>query len=196
MDNSVARFISSEQVSDLLVEHHSVAQAMHGLAVAIADAAEVIANALIMGGKVMLCGNGGSAADAQHLAGELVGRFLKERRALPAMALNANSSVLTALANDYGVEQIFARQVEAYAGPHDVLVALSTSGQSSNVLAAVHAARHKNIKVVGMTGASGGALLGLCDVSICIPSPCVPRIQEMHILVGHIICQMVEGALC
>ncbi|MCR4418637.1 MAG: D-sedoheptulose 7-phosphate isomerase [Clostridia bacterium] len=181
---------------EALAEHVAVTEGLKRLKPAIAEAAAVVAEVVTGSGKILFCGNGGSAADAQHIAGELVGRFLKERWPLPALALNGNTSVLTALGNDYGFEEIFARQVAALGQPGDVLVAISTSGNSPNVLRAAEVARAKGMKVIGLTGAVGGKLKPLCDLCLCVPSASTPRIQEMHILVGHIICQLVEEALC
>lgn len=184
------------RVFDILAEHARVQEALKALVPSVIEVAKVVAQALESGDKVLLCGNGGSAADAQHIAGELVGRFLRERRPLPALALNANTSVLTALGNDYGFEEVFARQVAALGRPGDVLIAISTSGNSPNVLRAAKAARERGMKVIGLTGAGGGKLRELCDLCLCVPSASTPRIQEMHILIGHIICQLVEEALC
>jgi len=157
------------------------------------------ANALVAaygaGHKALFFGNGGSAADAQHLAAEFVGRYLRERHPLPALALNANSSAVTAIGNDYGYEQVFARQLEALAVPGDVAVAISTSGNSANVLEAVLCAKRLGLFTIGLTGASGGRLRGLVDVLIAAPSEETPRIQECHILIGHALCDAVEQAV-
>lgn len=146
-------------------------------------------------GKVLFCGNGGSAGDAQHIAAELSGRFYKNRPPLYAEALHVNSSYLTAVANDFGYDEVYARMVQAAGRTGDVLVAISTSGNSPNILKAVEQARAAGMKVVGMTGDSGGKMRDLCDILINIPSSDTPRIQESHILVGHIICELVETAL-
>lgn len=146
-------------------------------------------------GKVLFCGNGGSAGDAQHIAAELSGRFYKNRPPLYAEALHVNSSYLTAVANDFGYDEVYARMVQAAGRTGDVLVAISTSGNSPNILKAVEQARTAGMKVVGMTGDSGGKMRDLCDILINIPSSDTPRIQESHILVGHIICELVEAAL-
>jgi D-sedoheptulose 7-phosphate isomerase len=150
---------------------------------------------LLRGGKVLLFGNGGSAAEAQHIAAEFVGRFQRERRPLPALALTTDSSILTALGNDYGFERVFARQVEALANPGDVVVALSTSGSSANVLAAVMTARSRNCAVVGITGANGRRLASLCDAPVLVPSTLSARIQEASLTIGHLWCEMVDAAL-
>jgi D-sedoheptulose 7-phosphate isomerase len=140
-------------------------------------------------------GNGGSAADAQHLAAEFLGRYLRQRDALPALALNSNSSALTAISNDYGYEQVFARQMEALAAPGDVAVAISTSGNSPSVIQATICARRLGLFTIALTGASGGRLRGLVDALIAVPSEETPRIQECHILLGHALCDAVEQAL-
>ncbi len=147
------------------------------------------------GGKVLFCGNGGSAADAQHLAAELSGRFYKNRAPLFAEALHVNTSYLTAVGNDYGYDLVFARMVEAMAQPGDVLVALSTSGNSPNVLKAIEMAQQKGMKVVGLSGMGAGKLANLVDLLINVPSEDTPRIQECHMLVGHIVCEIVEASL-
>ena len=165
------------------------------LVAAIARAAEMIAAALKAGRKILFLGNGGSAADAQHLAAELVGRLALERKALPALALTADTSVLTALGNDYGFDQIFCRQVEAHGQADDVLVAISTSGRSPNVLAALAAARQRGLATIGLAGATGGDMAELCDVCLKMPSRETQKIQEAHIVVGHIICGLVEQAI-
>jgi phosphoheptose isomerase len=147
------------------------------------------------GNKVLACGNGGSASDAEHFVAELVGRYRDERRALPAMALAGGMASITAIANDYGYETVFARQVEAVANPGDLLFAISTSGNSRNVLAAVKAARARSCRVVGLTGAAGGELAGHVDMLIAAPSKTTARIQEVHILCLHIICEALDRKL-
>lgn len=146
-------------------------------------------------GRVFFAGNGGSAADAQHLSAELVSRFYLERRGLASEALNTNTSVLTAIGNDYGFDRVFARQIEANGREGDVFVGLSTSGNSKNILAAIEACRVKKIKVIGFTGESGGKMDDCCDIIIKIPAKDTPRIQESHIMLGHIICEIVEKEL-
>ena len=163
---------------------------------ALERAIDLTAEALAAGRKVLLFGNGGSAADAQHIAAELVGRFLRERRALPAIALTTDTSALTAIANDYGYEEVFARQVRALGVAGDVAVAISTSGRSPNVLRAVGACREIGIKTIGLTGGDGGTLAGAVDVSLRVSaSKLSARIQETHILVGHVICELVDRRL-
>ncbi|GAW94071.1 D-sedoheptulose-7-phosphate isomerase [Calderihabitans maritimus] len=183
-------------IDKALEEHREVLSSLANLREKIKFAAEMIAQNLRRGGTVFFCGNGGSAADAQHLAGELVGKFLRDRPALAAVALNTNTSVITAVGNDYAFERVFARQIEALGKPGDCLVAISTSGTSPNVVEAVRAARGRGMLVIGMTGAGGGRLAEWCDICLEVPSHSTPRVQEMHLLVGHIICQMVEEALC
>lgn len=166
------------------------------LAPDISRAAEVCTGALRAGGKIIFFGNGGSAADAQHLACELVVRYRLGRRALPAIALTTNTSTMTAAGNDLGFEKIFARQVEALAAPGDVVVAISTSGTSPNVLEAVSAARAGKCAVIALTGARGGRLAEVADLALVVPSDETDRIQEVHITIGHIICELVEESLC
>jgi D-sedoheptulose 7-phosphate isomerase len=163
---------------------------------ALERAVDLVAEALGGGRKLLLFGNGGSAADAQHIAAELVGRFVRERRPLPAVALTTDTSALTAIANDYGYEEVFARQVRALGSAGDVALAISTSGRSPNVLRAVEAARAGKLKTIGLTGGDGGALAGMVDVSLRVSaSRESARIQETHILVGHVICELVERRL-
>lgn len=148
---------------------------------------------LVAGGKVMLCGNGGSAADAQHIAGEFINRFLKERRPYAAIALSTDTSVMTAIGNDYDFDQVFEKQVQAFGRPGDLLWAISTSGNAANVLKAVAAARAGGIKVIGMTGGLGGSLAQVSDYLVCIQSTrSTPRIQEGHQLLFHLICERIE----
>ena len=158
--------------------------------------AELLLSALQESNKLLLCGNGGSASDAQHIAAELVGRFYLERRAIDAETLTANTSSLTAIANDYSIEQVFARQVEAKGRPGDVLIGLTTSGTSKNILAAFEKARNIGMKNICFTGENAPASLDeLCDVVLRVPSTCTPRIQEVHILLGHILCEYIEKEL-
>jgi D-sedoheptulose 7-phosphate isomerase len=162
------------------------------LVATIAKVTEILVASLRQGNKVILFGNGGSAADAQHIAAELVGRFAFDRPALPALALSVNSSCVTAIGNDYGFDQVFSRQIEALAKAGDVAVGISTSGNSPNVAKAVLAARQMGLRTVGLTGTSGGTLAKSAEVCICVPSRDTPRIQECHILIGHIISELVE----
>lgn len=156
------------------------------------QAARLLTGAFRQGGKVLFCGNGGSAADAQHIAAELSGRFYTDRPPLYAEALHVNTSYLTAVANDYGYEHVFARMVEAAGRPGDVLAAISTSGNSESIVRAIEKARTIGMTVIGLTGAGGGRMAGLCDVLLDVPSADTPRIQESHILLGHILCEIVE----
>jgi len=149
--------------------------------------------AIQTGHKILFCGNGGSAADSQHLAAEIVGRFQKERAGLPALALTTDTSILTAIGNDYGFDKIFARQVEALGAQGDVLVAFSTSGNSANVLSAVEVAKSKGMKIIGFTGQGGGKLAEVSDVLLAIPSKTTARAQEVHGIIGHILCEIVEA---
>lgn len=158
----------------------------------IAEFAEKAAQALAAGGKLILFGNGGSAADAQHIAAELVVRLHRDRPGLPALALTTNTSTLTAAGNDYGFEQVFARQVESLAAPGDILVALSTSGNSPNILRGAEAGRARGAFVVALTGETGGALAGRADLLLKVPSGDAQRIQEAHITIGHIVCSLIE----
>jgi D-sedoheptulose 7-phosphate isomerase len=165
-------------------------------AAALARAVDVVAPALDQGHRLLLFGNGGSAADAQHIAAELVGRFLDERRPLPAIALTTDTSALTSIANDYGYDEVFARQVRALGRAGDVAIAISTSGKSPNVLRAVEAARSLGMRTIGLTGGDGGALAGLVEVSLRVSASSLScRIQETHILIGHVLCELVERRL-
>jgi len=155
-------------------------------------AAEMISARLAAGGKLLIFGNGGSAADAQHIAGELVNRFLQERKALPAIALSTDGGVLTCIANDTGFENVFARQIEALGRAGDVCVAISTSGQSPNIVVACAQARSQGIKVIGLLGRDGGKVAPLCDLALIVPSDDTQRIQETHNLIGHILCELIE----
>ena len=154
--------------------------------------AKCIEKALSEGHKVMFCGNGGSAADSQHLAAEFVGRFQRERKGLPAIALTVDTSILTAVANDYGYDTVFARQVQALGEPGDVLIGISTSGNSKNVLLAAEEAKTKGITCIGMTAEGGGKMADACDICLAVPSKVTARAQEMHILMGHILCELVD----
>ena len=159
------------------------------------DASDLINNSVKKGGKLMLCGNGGSAADSQHIAAELVGRFIKDRRPLPAIALSTDTSAITCISNDYGYDYIFSRQVESLGMTDDVLLAISTSGNSSNVMESIKTAKQKNIKVIGLLGKDGGNIKEMCDIAIVVPSNVTARIQEVHIFLGHFFCLMLEKSL-
>lgn len=186
----------SEEIRRQLAESARVKQSFSDLLISnIEEFAKRGAEAVRAGGKLVFFGNGGSAADAQHLAAELVVRLQKERHGIAALALTTNSSVLTAVGNDYGFDKLFSRQIEALVGPQDVLVAISTSGTSPNVLAGVEAGRKHQAFVVGMTGESGGNLKGNVDLLLNVPSTHAQRIQEAHITIGHIVCALIEEAV-
>lgn len=185
-------------ISNIIEESIEVKQkimADAGFLARIEESAAVCVSSLKNGGKIHFCGNGGSAADAQHLAAELSGRFYYDRAPLDAEALHVNTSYLTAVANDYSFDEVYSRMIEASAKQGDVLFAISTSGNSNNIIRAVEAAKRKNMKVIGMTGESGGKMSSLCDVLLNVPSVCTPRIQESHIMIGHIICEIIERTL-
>ncbi|MGD9589708.1 MAG: D-sedoheptulose 7-phosphate isomerase [Pyrinomonadaceae bacterium] len=184
---------SVDSAYNSLSEHAAVAEgSIATLLPSIRECAELIKATVEQGKKVLICGNGGSAADAQHIAAEFVGRYETERRALPAIALTTDTSALTAISNDYGFEHVFTRQVEALAAEGDCLIAISTSGTSPNVIASVMKAREKGCRVIGMTGANGRKLAALTDACIMVPSKRTARIQEMHITVAHIWCELVD----
>ena len=180
-------------IADSLAQHIELFETLRTYEANIAECAELIYQTFQAGKKVLICGNGGSAADAQHIAAELVGRYETERIGLPAIALTTDTSALTALANDYSFERIFARQVEALAAEGDLLIAISTSGNSPNVIAAIMSARKKGCKVLGMTGANGKKLASLCDACLMIPNERTARIQEAHITIAHIWCEIIEA---
>lgn len=185
-----------QEVNRILKDHQDTINATLSIADVIGQAADMVTEALRNGKKVMLCGNGGSAADAQHIAGEFVSRFFMERRALPALALHTNTTVMTAIGNDYSFDVVYSRQVEAHGEEGDVLIAITTSGTSPNILKAAEKAREMGIKVMGWTGNRDSPFPALCDLCVQVPSSVTPRIQEMHILIGHIICELSERALC
>lgn len=170
-------------------------EAERQLADRIAAVVDILADALGTGKKLLIMGNGGSAADAQHFAAEIVGRFRLERRALPAIALSTDTSILTAVGNDYGFEQVFRRQVEALAEEGDVVVGISTSGSSNNVYGALLLARERGCRTVGLLGRDGGTIAGIVDTPLIIPTEETPRIQEAHITIIHILCELVEERL-
>jgi len=178
-----------------LREHIALFDDLAAIRPEVEDAAAIIVRSLADGKKLMLCGNGGSAADSQHLAAELTGRFVKDRRPLAAMALTTDSSALTCIANDYDFDEVFSRQLAGLGRPGDCLLAISTSGNSSNVLRAVETARRMRIATVALTGRGGGRLRDLCDTAIVVPSAITARIQEAHIFVGHVLCALVEQGL-
>ena len=176
-------------------EHLEVAKALPSLASAVSGAVDLMYSSMAAGGQLLVAGNGGSAADAQHIAAELTGRFFLERRPFRALALHVNSSALTAIGNDYGYEHVFARELTAHARPGDVLLAISTSGNSANILRAIEAARLCKVGVIGLTGESGGKMRAECDICLCVPTKSTPRMQEMHITIGHAICELLEERL-
>ncbi len=187
-----------EEIRKQIKESIRTKQEMLGddnLIITIMKAAEVIINAIKNGKKLMIAGNGGSAADAQHIAGELVNRFMFDRPGIPAVALTTDTSVITSIANDYNYELIFARQVETIGTEDDVIFLISTSGGSANIIKAANAARKKKITVIGLTGKSGGKLKDFCDLLITVPSDETPRIQECHLLINHLICYLIEKEL-
>jgi len=182
-----------ENISTHFNEHLQVISALTALySEQIHNASKQIAGSLTRDGTLFWCGNGGSAADSQHLAAELVGRFKKDRKALRSIALTTDTSVLTCVANDYSYEDIFSRQLEALARPGDVLVAISTSGQSENVLRVIKTAKQLGVKTIALLGKDGGEAKNLADLSLVVPSDSTARIQEAHILIGHILCDLIE----
>jgi D-sedoheptulose 7-phosphate isomerase len=181
-------------VIEELYDHQNLIQkVIDSLTGDIEVACEMITSTLKNGHKVLVAGNGGSAADAQHIAAELSGRFVKERKALPGIALTTDTSAITSIANDYGYEYVFSRQLEALAQPGDLFIGISTSGNSEGILNAFKAASELNCKTLGLSGRNGGKMNGLCDLNIIVPSDVTARIQEMHILIGHILCKAVDN---
>jgi len=186
-----------QQIIEAIEKHKKMVARFEAEAVeTITAAAEMITQCLKQGGCVYICGNGGSAADAQHIAGELVGRFLRERKALPAVALTTDTSIITAVGNDYGYENIFERQVEALVKAGDVLWAFSTSGTSANVVAAAESAKKKQAKVIAFTGRADSKFEKIADVCLCADSETTPQSQQIHQLAYHIICDLVEQSFC
>lgn len=186
-----------DKIKDILLESIQVKEELLRTGIGqIIEITNLIIDCLKKNGKVILFGNGGSASDSQHIAAELVGRFKKDRTALSAIALTTNTSILTALANDYGYEVIFAKQVEALAQKIDVVVGISTSGKAKNVALGIKLAKKMGLKTIALTGADGGELAKLADISLIVPSSVTARIQEAHITIGHIICELAEQILC
>ena len=184
-----------QRIADYLARHQVVIDSVtKDVAPLFGHVAELMCAALRNQGKILLCGNGGSAADAQHFAAELVGRFRRDRQALAAIALTTDSSALTAIGNDFGFDQIFSRQVEALAAKADVLVAISTSGNSSNVLQAVRTAREQGCLTVGLLGRNGGSMAAEVDVALVVPAEQTSHVQEAHIVIIHLLCELVESA--
>ena len=178
-----------------IFEHRVILDSIVDLDESIEEAAKLLINCLKNSGTVFWCGNGGSASDSQHLAGELVGRFVGDRKPLKSIALTADSAVMTCIVNDYGYDHIFSRQIEALGSEGDVLVGITTSGNSKNVLNAFEVAKNKGVRVIGLLGKGGGAAKDLVDESIIISSNSTARVQEMHILIGHILCDLIENGL-
>lgn len=186
-----------DRIKDLLLQSIQVKEEiMRSQMAQIVEISEIIIDALKKNGKVILFGNGGSASDSQHIAAEFVGRFKKDRTALSAIALTTNTSILTSLANDYGYDIIFAKQVEALGRKNDVAIGISTSGKAKNVVNGIKQAKKMGIKTIVFTGGDGGDIAKIADYSFIVPSSITARIQEAHITVGHIICELVEEALC
>ncbi len=177
-------------------EHQKVIEELRQQQPTLEALARKMTEAVLDGKKVLWCGNGGSAADAQHLAAEFVGRFRRERKPLASVALTTDTSVLTSIGNDYGYDQVFSRQVLALAEPGDIVVGISTSGNSANVVEALQAAKDCGAFTVAMTGAGGGKMAGMADASLCVPTKDTARVQEGHILCGHMLCDWVELAWC
>jgi len=187
---------SRNLIKDAFSRHIALAEAgLRDILPDVEKAAEMLLEAAKGGGKILTCGNGGSAADAQHLAGEWVCRYNRDRRPLAAVALTVDTSALTAIGNDYGFEHVFSRQVEALGGARDVLVVFTTSGKSKNVLEAVRAAKEKGLKVLALTGKGGADLKGIADVAVVVPSEEIARIQEVHELIYHAWCEFVDANL-
>jgi D-sedoheptulose 7-phosphate isomerase len=180
-------------VKAAIQEHAQVVDSLNGLVAVVSHLGSEMASRLRNGKKILWMGNGGSAADSQHLAAEIVGRYVKERKGLPSIALTTDTSILTAVGNDYGYEHVFRRQIEALCQPGDLVVGISTSGNSPNVVLAVETAKDLGAYTVGFTGEKGGRLAELCDVTLQMPSKKTARIQECHILVGHILCECIDA---
>jgi len=173
--------------------HMAMFNALEPLFPLISDVGEAMQRCINNGGKILVMGNGGSAADSQHIAAEIVGRFKKERKGLPAIALTTDTSILTSIGNDYGYDYIFARQIEALCRPEDLVIGITTSGNSANVVSAIEAANAIGATTVGLTGGTGGKLNTLCNYNIVIPSSVTARVQEAHIFVGHSLCEILES---
>ncbi|MEI8355854.1 MAG: D-sedoheptulose 7-phosphate isomerase [Deltaproteobacteria bacterium] len=185
-----------DEIHSQLKQHHEVIQAIEcTLVPRICEVAEVLVDALRGGNKLLLMGNGGSAADAQHFAAEIVGRFRMERRGLPAISLSTDTSILTAIGNDYGFEVIFSRQVEALAEEGDVVIGLSTSGSSENVFTALSLAHEMGCRTIALLGRDGGSIKNIVDIDLTVPSQDTPRIQEGHITIIHVLCDLIEKGL-
>ena len=187
--NSTSTQLLNDSLSEHLETFHSlIAMRMRE----IEQSGKAICDALLRGNKILLCGNGGSAADSQHIATELVGRYEKKRRSWPAISLTTDTSALTAVSNDFGYEEVFARQVEGLGKPGDVLIAISTSGKSANILKAAKKARELGCHTIALTGAGAEPLASLCDLAVVVPAARTSRVQEAHITIGHLWCEMVD----
>lgn len=188
--------ITKTTIANEFTSHLETIQAVIGtMEDDLAKASQIAVNVLKQGNKILLCGNGGSASDAQHIAAELTGRYKSERRGLPGIALNTDTSAITAISNDYGYDRVFDRQVEALANKGDLLIGISTSGNSANVISALKLAKELGCQTIGFSGRNGGGMNEVCDINLIVPSDNTPRIQEMHILFGHTLCQIIDNEL-
>ena len=184
---------SSENLKNAIAEHQTMFAKLGDLIPQISQVAEELKACIKRGGKILIMGNGGSAADSQHIAAEIVGRFKKERRGLAAIALTTDTSIITSVGNDYGYDYIFARQIEALCRPEDVVIGITTSGNSKNVVAAIEEANQLGATTIGLTGGSGGKMNELCKYNLVMPSSVTARVQEAHIFVGHSLCDLLES---
>jgi D-sedoheptulose 7-phosphate isomerase len=184
---------SIQLLKNNIAQHQAVIAGLEALLPQIAAVGQALRDSLARGGKILIMGNGGSAADSQHIAAEIVGRFKKERRGLPAIALTTDTSILTSVGNDYGYDFIFSRQIEALCNPADLVIGISTSGNSKNVVQAIKVANEIGATTVGLSGGTGGQLLQLCQFNLVMPSSDTARIQEAHILIGHSLCEILEA---
>ncbi|MBN2299247.1 MAG: SIS domain-containing protein [Deltaproteobacteria bacterium] len=184
-----------EQIRNVIKQNIELHENLYDITKTIAAAAEMMNQCITAGGKIMFAGNGGSAADAQHLAAELVNRFLKQRKPLPGLALSTDTSIITAIGNDFSFDDVFSKQVQALGRKGDILFGISTSGNSGNIIKAFDAARNLTISTIALIGA-GGKIADLADCTIAVPSSITPRIQEAHILIGHILCEIIENDQC
>ena len=184
-------------IDDILKDKEALMKSLRdsGYFSVLEEAGKELSASLKQGNKIVLAGNGGSAADAQHFAGEIVGRFLKERKSLPAISLCVDPSVVTCIANDYGYEEVFSRQISGVGRKGDIFIAISTSGNSENCINAIKTAHEKGMKVIGFLGKDGGKMKGFCDYSLIVPSEKTPRIQEIHTLTVHLLCELIEREL-
>jgi D-sedoheptulose 7-phosphate isomerase len=182
-----------KKIRQIIKDHQNVIDTLKNNLNQINDAKQIIHNAIINGNKIIFFGNGGSASDAQHLSAELIGRFLKERKPLASISLSTDTSALTAIANDYGYSQIFSRQIEGIANEGDILIGISTSGNSDNIIKALSLKNNLMLKTIGLLGKNGGLAKDLCDIPIIVDSKNTARIQEAHILIGHIICELIDN---